>query len=111
MNFDFSLKNSLLCLYLLILQCLTTVPVITYSNLKKTPCIYRKIQDLQADLSSSTQQSAKLREEKDRLRKDAEKERENLSVKHNDVVNTIKLTLQDVVSSSFHNITISYLRN
>jgi hypothetical protein len=62
-------------------------------------------------LSSSTQQSAKLREEKDRLRKDAEKERENLSVKHNDVVNTIKLTLQDVVSSSFHNITISYLRN
>ena len=56
----------------------------------------RKIQDLQADLSSSTQQSAKLREEKDRLRKDAEKERENLSVKHNDVVNTIKLTLQDV---------------
>ncbi|XP_052074550.1 CAP-Gly domain-containing linker protein 1-like isoform X5 [Mytilus californianus] len=56
----------------------------------------RKIQDLQADLSSSTQQSAKLREEKDRLRKEGEKERENLIVKHNDVVNTIKLTLQDV---------------
>jgi hypothetical protein len=52
-------------------------------------------------LSSSTQQSAKLREEKDRLRKDAEKERENLSVKHNDVVNTIKLTLQDVVDGKF----------
>ncbi|XP_076108570.1 uncharacterized protein LOC143076624 isoform X9 [Mytilus galloprovincialis] len=56
----------------------------------------RKIQDLQADLSSSTQQTAKLREEKDRLRKEGEKERENLFVKHNDVVNTIKLTLQDV---------------
>ncbi|XP_063419153.1 CAP-Gly domain-containing linker protein 1-like isoform X8 [Mytilus trossulus] len=56
----------------------------------------RKIQDLQADLSSSTQQTAKLREEKDRLRKEGEKERENLIVKHNDVVNTIKLTLQDV---------------
>lgn len=60
--------------------------------------INRKIQDLQADLSSSTQQTAKLREEKDRLRKEGEKERENLIVKHNDVVNTIKLTLQDVVS-------------
>jgi regulator of replication initiation timing len=45
--------------------------------------IYRKIQDLQADLSSSTQQSAKLREEKDRLRKDAEKERENTNTIRN----------------------------
>lgn len=65
--------------------------------------IFRKIQDLQAALSNSTQQLGKLNDEIENLKGETIRERENIVSKYEESAKTQNSQIEDLVSiAAFH---------
>lgn len=68
--------------------------------------LFRKIQDLQAALSNSTQQLGKLNDEIENLKGETIRERENIIIKYEESAKTQNNQIEELVSESFSIIAI-----
>lgn len=68
--------------------------------------LFRKIQDLQAALSNSTQQLGKLNDEIENLKGETIRERENIIIKYEESAKTQNNQIEELVSESFSTVAI-----
>ena len=70
------------------------------SNLSKYN--FRKVEDLQADLSTSTQKWHNLNDKLEQLRREKEREIETLKINHDNTLSTLNTQLDDMVGINLH---------
>ena len=62
------------------------------------PFIFRKVEEVQADLSTSTQKWHNLNNQHEQLKREKEREIETLNAKHDTTIATVNNKLDDLVS-------------
>ena len=62
------------------------------------PFIFRKVEEVQADLSTSTQKWHNLNNQHEQLKREKEREIETLNAKHDNTIATVNNKLDDLVS-------------